>query len=138
MGNSVRSMTRPEAAFGVEDGAAPEVGEGVAFPMAGASSSGRGIRLSKAVPARVVVALGGVPRSGAATADLEPCSETPRKLILLPAGAAGRPVALPRGGDVAAEGVPRRSGVFDVKPGGGVVVAGEGEAIPGGGVNGPG
>lgn len=95
------------------------------------------MRLSKPEPGRPTLVAGDETKSGTATADLEPCRETPRKLGLLVAGA-GRVVALGvvdhvgEGVETGA-GVPRRSGVLDMKPGGGVAIPGEGdgETFPG-------
>jgi hypothetical protein len=97
------------------------------------------MRLSKAVPTRFGLVPAEDPKSGVETADLEPWSETPLKLAVLPVGARRLFVPEPAdhpGGDVGVdeEGVLRGAGIFDVKPGGGVAAPGKGVAVPDGGV----
>jgi len=97
------------------------------------------MRLSKAVPARFALVPVDDPKSGVETAALEPWSETPLKLAA-PAGGAGRLFAPEpadhAGGDAAGaeEGTLGRSGIFDVKPGGGAAIPGRGVAVPDGGI----
>jgi hypothetical protein len=96
------------------------------------------MRLSRAVAARLPVVPVEGPNSGVATAALDPWSATPRKLPPLPIGT-GWLFALELAGraggaaDADERVAPRGSGVFDVKPGGGVFVPGGGEVVPDGG-----
>jgi len=137
-------MTRPEASSFAGSFAGgwllPTVGGGLAaFAAAAASSSGRGRRLSKAGPTRLALGPLADPNSGVETAALEPWSETPRTLAVLSVGVGRLFAPEPADhaeGDVGAEeeGVLRRSGIFDVKPGGGAAAPGRGVAAPDGGV----
>jgi hypothetical protein len=115
-----------------------ELATGAELAAAGASSSGRGVRLSGAEPARFAIGLVEGPKSGVETAALDPWSATPRKLPL-PVIAAGRLFAVEpaahAGGvvDADATAVPRESGCFEVRPGGGTLVPGAGGIVTDGG-----
>jgi len=137
------SVTRPEASLFAGGWVAPASGFGpAAFPPAAPpSSSGRGRRLSNEAPIGFALVPAGDRNSGGATADLEPCSETPRMLAPLPEdkggtlapGPAGEPgdtempVGNAGGGEVGGDemggdemgvgGVPRESGGLDVNLG---------------------
>jgi hypothetical protein len=114
--------------------------------------------LSNEAPIGFALVPAGDRNSGGATADLEPCSETPRMLAPLPEDKGGAltlgPAGEPSGGETAVGdagggevggdemgvvGVPRESGGLDVNPGekmgcdGGIaVVPADGAAVPDG------